>query len=171
MIKRLFILISCILLIACTHSKTIPESNGELFKEYQRYVSSLNQKHDYSAKQLENIFSFFTARKQKDMLNTQIKTEKLLRELAVEYLSFPFWMAKEFNHFEKITNDGNCLMINGYSDKNEPMAFNINYIYSAGWKIDEVQVEYLTPFNKFLTKAICDRKKRDEIRFKEMTEQ
>ncbi len=105
------------------------------------------------------------------MLNTQIKTEKLLRELVVEYLSFPFWMAKEFNHFEKITNNGNCLLINGYSDQNEPMAFNITYVYSADWKIDEVQVEYLAPFNKFLTKAICDRKKRDEIRYKEMTEQ
>ncbi len=158
----------CFSLIAYTPAVTTHNEGNVLFSEYQRYSALLNEQHKYTPKQLNNVFSFFTDRKQKDLLNTEAKTDALLKELVTDYLSFPLWINKSVGHFENMDNNSSCLVINGYTTKNEPIAINVNYSKSPHWKIEEVHVEFLAPFNKFLTKAICDRKIRDAIRLKEM---
>lgn len=164
-IKTLLLLyVFNVLVLACTHSPAL-QREGELYTAYKNYAELLNSNNQYTSDQL---FAALTLRKQEHLLNASKKTPDLLNELADNYLTFPLWIAKEFNHYETDNGDNGCLLINGYNQQLEPVAITISYHNASQWLIDDLHVEHLAPFNRFLKQAVCDRRKLDKIRFAEM---
>ncbi|MDX1810548.1 MAG: hypothetical protein R3240_01255 [Gammaproteobacteria bacterium] len=156
-----------LLLLACTHN-TIIKSEDQLYNHYKGYAGLLNKSDQYNANQLDQIFSSLTPRKQAHLLSANHRSPELLATLIDEYLTFPFWLAREYSHYELRNGDDGCLLLNGYNEKLEPIAITISYHNEQQWLIDDLYVEHLAPFNKFLSRAICDKRKLDEIRYQEM---
>lgn len=156
-----------VIVLACTHSPLL-QKDAELYSQYLNYIALLNANDNYNSSQLELIFNSYSVPKQQSLLNAQIKTTSLLQQLASAYLSFPLAIEKEFNHYETIAGERGCLLINGYKPDLQPLSISISFVKSDRWVIDDVHVENLAPFNKFLHKAVCDDQKLAMIRIKEM---
>lgn len=156
-----------VIILASTHTDML-KKDVTLYKAYQQYVSSLQADTPLSFAHAEQIFSAYSPQRQTELLDSQLKTSAFLNELIHVYLSFPLDVSREFNHYELTSGEQGCLLINGYTQSLEPIAITLSYVKNDKWLIDNVHIERLAPFNRFLRKAICDQHTLDQIRLKEM---
>jgi len=168
---RLIIVALCsVVLFGCVQLKAV-NTDQRVFATYKNYSSLLNDENQYSNAQLEEIFAFYSSRYQKEILNTRKQSPEVLQHLIENYLSFPLLLKHKINHFEKISSEQACLIINAKSLENEKIAFYISFIKLDKWLIDAVAVEHLANYNQYFTEANCSKGFRDDLRFKEMMEQ
>lgn len=158
------------LLNACASTQSSANKNL-VFDSYQVYATLFNEENNYTNDKLDEIFSALTPRYQSEALNFRAKTPELIKKLVNDYLSFPLLLDKIVNHLEKVTNNHACLVINGTTKENKKIAFYLTYRKHDRWLLDYIKVEHMAGYNQYLTEALCDSQKLDELRFKEMMNQ
>jgi len=165
----LHLLIICVL-TSCANTQDFSNTES-IYVNFENYSGQFNENNEYSSKSLDKIFSSLTPRYQAEILNSRAKTPELLKQLTNDYLAFPLLLKENIKHFEKITNDTACLVINGKTIENEKIAFYLTYKKIDNWLIDYIKIEHMANYNQYLTEAVCDRKFLDELRFREMMAQ
>ena len=63
-------------------------------------------------------------------------------------------MKMENSHYEKISGQRGCLLINGYNDRKEPVIFSLEYVKSSdNWLINFIATIY--DEKNFAKEALC----------------
>jgi len=147
-----FLLLSLLSLTSCATG--VKEVN--LYDVYGDYATKLKSSGDYSDKELENLFQFFSPRYQTEILNGREPSTSVIRHIITKYFSTPLELKSIHDHFQVHNKNNSCLLINASNKKNERASLYITYVNKTKWLIDNVNVEYLSDQEQFLETPMCD---------------
>lgn len=117
--------------------------NSPLLWRYQQYHAVVSAQ----TTQPQQLDDFFTSERLKQ---AQQKTDDTVT------LLFGRQVARVLNHYEKITGNEGCLVINGFQQNDKPVVQSLRYAHIKGeWRIVESKTFLLSDTNNFARQAKC----------------
>lgn len=138
---RLLIILSS-LLYGCSIFKT---EQINLYEEFNR----LNQEVENNTI-LPNRKDFFTAEYLKEV-DPSNKNSLLL-------LNLPNYVHQEISHYQKSSDQGGCLSINGVEKNKEPISLHLEYKHENGaWVVNYMFLHFMENSDGYTKEALCPR--------------